>query len=363
MNLIKNFIYRFIIPLFDFILSINRNTNTLDINEIKLKKIGILLQWGIGDSVIASKLIFLIKKKYPHAKIFIIGKEFNKDIYSYQFSNITFLDMIPPWTNKTNKYNFFSDKYFNYFKKLNKIKKIKFDLLISPRFDFRDNLQLLYLNSKIKYTYKNAGFRNLFHNSVEIEYVKFMNSNCYELIDNFSTFLLMNSYKFTNFKKKYHSAKTRKWLKDNNIINKNYILFHGGASDNFREFCVNCQEKFIKNYLQSKPLIIVDDGIFDNKKLFKFLSFHNINFYIWSGKFHDLLSLISNCYCFVGMESGPLHLACKYNVRTFGFFINENQIKNWSPPHSSGKFQFSYMHKSDCSFPKNYPKVKFNFYE
>lgn len=353
----KSSFYIYFIPLFNFFTNLLKISN----NKIKIKKIGIILQWGIGDSLIAYELLSGLKKKYPMAQIYIIGKMFNKDLFMDEIKGLEFIILDPPWSKKKYKYNFFSREYFNYFKTFIKIRKINLDLIVTPRFDFRDNIQLFFLNAKKFFTYKNSGLSKFFKDSINTNYLDYINTNCYVLIHNFCNHALGNKRREIFFKKNIHSKKINEWLSLRKLQKKKYVVFHGGASDSYREFCVDCQKSFLINNLKNKKVVIINDKRYDYSKIINLLDKNKIQYFIWSGSIYELSYLIRNASYQICMESGPLHLAYRYRIKTYCFFINKNQLINWAPIYK--KNVYTYLHNKDCSLTHSYSNIKFNYCE
>src|SRR4051794_4178492 len=61
------------------------------------RRIGVFLQWGIGDAVLALPLLSALRRKFPAARLELIGKPWLDDL----FAGTSLCDrthvLVPPW--------------------------------------------------------------------------------------------------------------------------------------------------------------------------------------------------------------------------------------------------------------------------
>lgn len=292
----------------------------------KPKKIGILLQWGIGDSVIANKLIYTLSKSFEKSSIYLIGSKHNKPIYFNEYPNVKYITLVPPWTNLNHKYNFFRKKYFIYLNKIFRIKKNNFDLLISPRFDFRDFLQILAINPKKIICFN----RFSKYKSLKIRYVDYQKINSYDLIEKISNIFPLtlcsnkNIY-FTKF------LPIRNIIK--NQLQKPIVIFHGGSSSSIKNFRFdsNFTINDLKKFTCDKILVLIVSDSYKFKYFEQLFISNQIEYILWQGDLFDLKSLLNSSDYFIGADSGPLHLSAATNCKFIAQYTNKAQYQKWFP--------------------------------
>jgi ADP-heptose:LPS heptosyltransferase len=111
------------------------------------RRIGVLLQWGIGDAVLALPLLKGLAESFPGASIEPIGKPWLLDLFGGERWLAANHELVPPWTKPRAKYRIWKPEWWCYAKQLYAIRKVRFDLLIGTRFDPREAVQLRLLNA------------------------------------------------------------------------------------------------------------------------------------------------------------------------------------------------------------------------
>ena len=111
------------------------------------QRIGILLQWGIGDAVLALPMIEGLARAHPGASIDLIGKPWLADLFSGESWFGATHELVPPWTRTHGKYRWWKSEWRQYARQLFALRKTHFDLLVGIRFDPREVVQLRLLNA------------------------------------------------------------------------------------------------------------------------------------------------------------------------------------------------------------------------
>jgi ADP-heptose:LPS heptosyltransferase len=111
------------------------------------RRIGVLLQWGIGDAVLALPLLNGLSESFPGASIELIGKPWLRDLFAGERWLAATHELVPPWTKRQAKYRLWNGEWWRYARKLRAMRKVRFDLLIGTRYDPREVLQLGLLNA------------------------------------------------------------------------------------------------------------------------------------------------------------------------------------------------------------------------
>lgn len=122
-------------------------------------RVGLLLQWGIGDAVLAIPLLRALRRRYPHCTIELLGKGWLGEL----FADTPFCDrvhrLVPPWTKYGQKYRIWRPEWQTYVRQLRTLRTVPFDLLLSIRDDAREVLQLKVLTASAKAGYSGSGGR------------------------------------------------------------------------------------------------------------------------------------------------------------------------------------------------------------
>jgi heptosyltransferase-2 len=128
--------------------SLSRSTPRRRNEEVGVpRRIGVLLQWGIGDAVLAQPLLRALSQRYPDSSIEVIGKPWLANLFAGESCISATHELVPPWTKPKAKYEVWTGEWRRYVKTLLAIRKIRFDLVLGTRFDPREALQLRMLNA------------------------------------------------------------------------------------------------------------------------------------------------------------------------------------------------------------------------
>lgn len=119
-----------------------------------VERIGVLLQWGIGDAVLATPLLRGLRQAYPQAAIELIGKGWLDQLFRGENVHDGAVLLEPPWTRYDRKYSVWRPEWRRYAAQLRRARARHYDLLIAPRFDPREIAQLRLLRAD-----RTAGFR------------------------------------------------------------------------------------------------------------------------------------------------------------------------------------------------------------
>jgi ADP-heptose:LPS heptosyltransferase len=111
------------------------------------RRIGVLLQWGIGDAVLAVPLLNGLARAYPGASIEVIGKPWLADLFAGEPWLGATHELVPPWTRPFGKYRLWDRAWRRFAAQLFALRRIRFDLLVGVRLDPRETFQLRLLNA------------------------------------------------------------------------------------------------------------------------------------------------------------------------------------------------------------------------
>ena len=124
------------------------------------QRIGVLLQWGIGDAVLALPLLQGLAEAFPGASIELIGKPWLADLFRGEACVGRTHLLVPPWTKFRAKYRIWETDWGRFAAQLRVVRRTRFDLLISVRFDPRETFQLRMLKATETAGFGAAGGRH-----------------------------------------------------------------------------------------------------------------------------------------------------------------------------------------------------------
>lgn len=104
------------------------------------RRIGILLSWGIGDSVQALPLLQAVRRRWPDAEIVALGKSWLEELMGDESLFESYAELTPPWTRHLGKYRFWDRHWRRFLGQVAALRRRPFDLLVGVRPDPRDVL-------------------------------------------------------------------------------------------------------------------------------------------------------------------------------------------------------------------------------
>lgn len=268
---------------------------------------------AIGDVIMASPMLSLIKSQHPDSHItWVCGK-----IVAELLSEFTEIDNLIILDEK---------KLFNgnIFQKLYEILKLnfqyinkKYDLCMVGHADFRYEALSILVNSKIKRKFSKSPKQNLSpvpgrHHT--FEYLRLFHNKVGEI-----SFDL--NYPLLKFNKNITIKKNNKLI----------ILSPGGAknilnTDSLRRWPV---ENYVElaDLLIKKGFEVVLIGSESDKWIIPY--FEKLSFTNWIGKYTlvELIQNISNAALLITHDSGPLHLSIFGNLKVLGLFGPTNPVE------------------------------------
>ena len=100
--------------------------------------IGVLLFWGVGDTVLATPCLHRLRELYPDARIIGIGRSWLAELFQGEGLFDQTIELVPPWASHRGKYRLWSPEWREFLGKIRDLRKIPFDLVLSPQPDPRD---------------------------------------------------------------------------------------------------------------------------------------------------------------------------------------------------------------------------------
>jgi len=119
-------------------------------------RVGVLLQWGIGDAVLTLPLLKHLRRELPECHITAVGKPWLPDLFSGVDLVDDFARLVPPWAAKASIRRL-PATWLRFGMDVMRCRSTRFDLLVSARYDIRDTCQLAVLRAGFRGGFGGAG--------------------------------------------------------------------------------------------------------------------------------------------------------------------------------------------------------------
>ena len=360
--LVKNFwlyLFLLLVDFFTFFLKIfNKKKLPKNINKILISNIG-----HLGDVVIATAVLPILKKNYPDIFIGFLCSSDCKDL----LQDHLYIDKIHTFDHfKLNRKNcLIFQKIKTHFKTYYKAQKDllseNYDLAFELRHYYPNSILLLYY-SKIAYRigFNSAGFSNFFTQSLYYKnsenHVSAYNSMIFAKI--FQTFDVNNQYKpFIAYKK------SSSFLQNQYIPQSDYFIIHIGSGDENKELALHFWNKLIndQNFGSCKGCFTGKGE--KEKKNVDLIIQKRPNCINLTDKvnIYDLINLLKNSKFIICVDTFVLHLATALNIKIICLFSDINNSQKWCPKNENVKlieFNKKKMQKNEEYFEEILEKVK-----
>ena len=290
----------------------------------------------IGDFVVSLPAIYIIKKNFPNAKLYVCISPINQSLAK----NLDFIDGIILYDKN------------NFFKLYKDIKKAKIDLAISFFSDFSVGLALFLNFIKIRIAPATKIAQIFYNKRIKQRRSKVKMSECEYNIElakaikkDMDTTYPIPFFKFKNSKEIF-----KKFLKSLDIdINKKIIAIHtgfGGSSNanlNLNNY-INIAKMISKMQEYQVVFTFSKDEYHLKKEIQAKCLNENIKYYTSKNNIYSFAKLISNFFMFISTSTGTYHLASASNIYTLTFFASDlfSSFKRWKSIGSKTK-QIAYM--------------------
>ncbi len=295
------------------------------------KRIGVLLQWGIGDAVLTVPLLRTLRAVFEDAAVELIGKPFLKDLFADEGLADQYHRLVPPWTKYSLKYRFWEADWRIYLTEIRNIRRHSFDILIAPRWDVREILQLRLLNANATAGFAAAGGRKWITNDFRItseQYAKLHRAEAAAVAAQRLTGQQIDPRPRLNVSTE-RSVAVFNHLKSAGYVGGRLMVVHGGAGSPIRRWG---GEKFsavlARMPLDDSFIVIIDDEGSEDIKLPP-----NTLGIRWRSSLADLKALLHHASLFIGCDSGVMHLAAACGCKVVAVF-GPGSIK-WFRPYGN----------------------------
>lgn len=314
-----------------------------DRRKTRCNKILIAEPYQMGDLISLVYLIDPLAKQYPDYEIYILGKENYSNIFTFdkRISGIINIDL--KWTTH-GKSGFFSLKFFYDLIQLARYRKFRFRYSFDTRGDLKIQFLLGVIGAQNIIGYVDGVGSNIRLAGLLLDKPVRRNINYlhrYEWNRFLLTALDMSESKLFPIELPLiNSNELRQISKDKNkdVFN---VLIHLGSGWSFRQWDLLKWKSLIeKMTLDSSNVIKIIAGKGD-KQYFDSLSTlmeeNNSVTYMVTEDLHSLFKCISECDIFIGLDSGPLHIADTMNKPALALF-GPGIPELWKPYSKNSKY-------------------------
>lgn len=301
---------------------------------IPYHRIGIILQWGVGDAVLALPLLQGLKTAFPHSTIELIGKPWLVELFESESWYSETHVVVPPWTKYSKKYRVWDADWREYIHQLWVARRTTFDLLVSIRDDPRELLQLRVLKAYQTAGFRWSGGRYWITNDLNIgaeNLGEFHRSEVSQLVLKCLTGLnVASTPQFELSDQQRQKGLTR--LRTLGYKKGPIVAVHGGAGSPVRRWGTH-RFSAVLNQLTSKSLfiVLVDDSSEEAKS---YLLSKKHDFCVWSGSLSELKELFVVCDLLLSCDNGVMHVAAGCKCRVLALF--GPMLTEWFGPSGEG---------------------------
>ncbi len=280
-------------------------------------RIGVLLQWGIGDAVLAQPLLQGLRNAFPETSIEVIGKPWLSEL----FSGETFVDhvhtLVPPWTRYTGKYRLWDKDWRVYMRSVGRLRSTRFDALVALRFDPRENLQLRLLDAQRTYGFGAAGGGRWVTDDLGLTFEMFHAMHRSEVAAHAAWKL--TGARTSGVPALHADADTRThllaWLTSQGYRSGRLLAVHNGAGASIRRWGWDNMIAAMRPLPGSVRMVVaIDDG--SDVPVERLRRSVNVPLAVFHGSLGELKALLSMCDVLLCNDSGVMHIAAAVGCRT-----------------------------------------------
>lgn len=297
----------------------------------------------LGDVLISTSVIPILKQNYPNVKIGFVCSKTSKQIIENN-PNIDKIYTLDHWYLNRSRKTFFK-KLIHYYKTrkiaINQIKKDNYDLAIDLYYYFPNTIYLLH-NAKIpiKIGYSSGGFKNFLNKSLPwIEQNKHVSFYLFDLLKILS--INLGSMPIVKFELPLLKKEDQSQPKYQEIIKNlpdEYFLFHIGAGSDKKMWPSSKWRELAQKVTKEKKMKILFTGrgenesniinqiIEDQTGIKDQISLINLSDKL---DLSSLIEIIKKAKVVVCVDSLVLHLATALNIPTIVLCSNTNNPHHW----------------------------------
>ncbi len=330
--LVQNPFANFLLRSVDFFLSVFFKQKKIDLSNYQPKRILLSNIAHLGDVVIATSILPVIKKNFTDCKIgFLIGS-WSKEILD-KHPMVDYLHFVDHW--KLNRSNLsLLKKVVRYYqtkrKAISEIKEKKYDVAIDLYYFFPNSIPIFWqTNIPYRIGYISGGFGPLLSHSLEWR-------NLDQYVGRFHLDLLkfLSIEKDKNIKPSMDLISLKVSLKNiffNKLLGQRYFVFHLGTGDPVKEWSLEEWKSLAKKVIEDGYSIVFTGKGKREKK--------NID-YVMNGldkccnlcdklNVVELIKVIKESQHVICCDSVVSHIASSFNLNTTVIFYKGHNEKQW----------------------------------
>jgi len=281
----------------------------------------------LGDVLIATSVLPVIKNKFPNVKIGFVCSPNAKDlIRNNKFINKVYL--VDHWKLNRNNMSIIK-KIIKYIisrsKAIKQIRKEKYDIAIDLYCYFPNTIYLFWkAKIPIRVGYTSAGFENFLTNRLD-----WTNQNKHISLYHFDLI------KFLDIKeedKSFLKMNLPLFSKKNKIeLSENFIIFHIGAGEEKKKWNINKWKTLTKVLVnKGKNIVFTGKGQKENNQITKIINGKpNCINLCDKLKLQDLIEVINKAKFVICLDSLVLHISAVLNKNTIVIFCGINNQYHW----------------------------------
>lgn len=297
-------------------------------------RIGVFLQWGIGDAILALPLLEGLRITYPEASIELIGKPWLADL----FDGEAYVDrthvLVPPWTKYHGKYRIWEAAWQRFARQLWALRWIQFDLLISLRLDPREVIQLRLLRAREVMGFKCGGGRRWITRDIGLTSEKYDNRHRSEVsayaLEALTGLTRSSIPQFTV--NEAGRAKALKRLREAGYRGGPILAVHSEAGNPIRGWGPENFGTVLQTLPDMVQFVVVIDGGSDKPKNIRVPE--SVPSCVWHSSLTDLKGLLFVCDVILCSDSGIMHIAAACGCRVVAVF--GPTLIDWFGPSGEG---------------------------
>ena len=305
------------------------------VNKNYYSKILIVNFGHIGDAILLSPFLSILKSRFEKAEIDVLTNPYSENVFKRIKSVNRVISFLPFWGNQKRKKGDFFKSFISFFILIQTLKKRKYDLSFDTKGDPLVILLLFLARIKRRIGYDHGGLGNFLTDVPVLNEKQHQILIYLDLLEPLGIEIEKENIKLnwpllSEERQWANNFLFRKGVRKNDVL----IIIHPGSRDSSRMWPVVYWHKLIKELLNSAPvkiILVVGKGE-ENliKQITKGINDSNV-IQVINPNLSDLAALIAWAKIFIGVNSGPGHLAAALNIPVVSIFSAANDPVRWRP--------------------------------
>jgi ADP-heptose:LPS heptosyltransferase len=296
----------------------------------------------LGDLVIATSVLPVLKKAFPEAKIGFLTGSWSQVVLK-EHPLVDKLYYFDHWKNNRSQQTFFkkmSQHFISFFKCLCELKKERYDVSVDLYYYFPNSIFLLACASiPVRIGYTSGGFGSLLTESIDWRDTDNYVSEYYkELLKKIG----INDLFLKDLKPSLFLSKEKNFLSKLSLKSQQngYIVLHIGAGMEKKEWLLEKWKELANRLLQENFfLVFTGKGRKEKEKIDWVMNgFTNVQSLCDDLSWQELLLLIQKARLLISVDTVVTHVASAFGVKNLILFSGINSPSHWKPPSSEALF-------------------------